>query len=268
MKTKTTHKMESKELGRGNTKTRPNQCKKWCFTYNNYDTKVFNELKDTFMKKGIKFIIGEEIGANGTPHLQGYIECPKKMRWSEITNNKKIHWEVAKGTRMDNIRYCSKDGIVWNNGLVVNCITKLYPWQNQIKELLNIQPDGRKIHWYFDEIGGCGKSSFCKYMYIHHRVPTIQGGKYSDIINIIFNLNMDEVRILLIDIPRVNKDKISYAAIECILNGMITNTKYETGIKVFNPPHVVVFANHRPNLSKLSEDRWVINDLGMPPDKN
>jgi hypothetical protein len=58
-----------------------------------------------------------------------------------------------------------------------------------------------------------------------------------------------------------NQNKVSYSSIECIKNGMITNTKYETGFKVFNPPHVVVFSNFPPDEEKLSADRWNIKEI-------
>jgi len=61
---------------RGNTNPRPNQCKRWCFTFNNYNQEDYTNLIKTFTKMNIGYIIGEEVGANGTPHLQGYIECP------------------------------------------------------------------------------------------------------------------------------------------------------------------------------------------------
>ena len=100
-------------------------------------------------------------------------------------------------------------------------------------------------------------------MYVKHGVITIQGGKLADIINIIFNLNMDNVKAIMIDIPRNHKNHVSYSAIECILNGMITNTKFETGVKVFNPPHLVVFSNFYPEKGEdiLSDDRWDIIEL-------
>ena len=72
---------------------------------------------------------------------------------------------------------------------------------------------------------------------------------------------MNAIRMVLIDVPRNLKNNVSYSAIECILNGMITNTKYETGLKVFNPPHVVVFSNYYPVMDKLSMDRWKIMEL-------
>jgi hypothetical protein len=43
---------------------------------------------------------------------------------------------------------------------------------------------------------------------------------------------------------------------------MICNTKYETGVKVFNSPHIFVFANFPPDKpDELSNDRWIIKEL-------
>ena len=76
----------------------------------------------------------------------------------------------------------------------------MYPWQKEIEDLSMTEPDGRTIHWYWENEGGVGKSSFCKYMYIKHGAITIQGGKLADIMNIIFNLDMNEVTTLIIDV--------------------------------------------------------------------
>lgn len=239
------------------------QSKRWCFTWNNYDSIVIHYLMLFFQSNKILYIIGEEFGPEcGTPHLQGYIECPTKKRWEEFHLPHVIHWERCKGDREQNIKYCSKSEIYHCSDIFkpIEIIKHLYDWQKDIENLLNINPDGRTVHWYFDKLGGIGKSSFCKYMYVKHNIPTIQGGKLADIMNIIFNMNYVP-KLLLIDIPRNNGNKVSYTSIECILNGMITNTKFETGIKVFNPPHVVVFANEKPDKEKLSKDRWNIVNL-------
>jgi len=265
-------KNRSNRVIEGNTNTsitkQPNKCKRWCFTWNNYPENEPDNIIELFNKLNIQYIIGKEIGKIGNiKHLQGYIECPTYMRWTEFGLPKQIHWEKCKGSRHDNVEYCSKEGqyscsnILRKHFVQTLCTNTLYPWQKNIESLFHTEPDGRSIHWYYDEEGGKGKSAFCKYMYVVHKVPTIQGGKMADVINIMFNLDLDEVRMVLIDIPRSTGNKISYGAIECILNGMITNTKFETGIKVFNPPHVVVFANKPPNESKLSEDRWKVTEL-------
>ena len=69
---------------------------------------------------------------------------------------------------------------------------------------------------------------------------------------------MSNTKIVVIDLPRNNGNKVSYDAIESIKNGLICNTKFETGSKGFAPPHIVVFANALPEIEKLSADRWNI----------
>nr|KAG5709282.1 hypothetical protein BaRGS_018034 [Batillaria attramentaria] len=65
-------------------------------------------------------------------------------------------------------------------------------------------------------------------------------------------------RIVIFNLTRSQEDHINYEIIESIKNVIIFSPKYESGMKIFEPPHVVVFANFSPNLSKLSQDRWDI----------
>lgn len=239
---------------------------KYDFVYNNYKSEEIPLIEIVLKQICKRYLFGEEIGKEGTPHLQGFIDLKTKMRMSELV---KIilygfsYRECRNETAL--IEYCKKDGKVKSFGFPkpLKIIQKLHGWQEEIVKIISAEPDGRTLHWYVDTIGGKGKSSFCKYLFVKYKCLIIQGGKLADIMNIIFNTNMDDVTSVIIDVPRINKNKISYASVECILNGMITNTKYETGIKVFNPPHVIVFSNYHPNTDGdvLSKDRWKITDL-------
>jgi len=151
----------------------------------------------------------------------------------------------------------------WGFPKPIKVITNLYAWQKSIETMvINTEPDNRKIYWYWESVGGIGKSDFIKYMIVKYNALLCQGGKHSDIINLVFNCDMNNTNVVFFDIPRANKGNISYTALECIKNGMVCNTKYETGVKVFNPPHLIVFANFPPSdLEQLSLDRWVIQEL-------
>ncbi len=53
--------------------------KRWCFTLNNPEIDEISNI--VLVCKGMTgvFIIGSEVGENGTPHLQGYVEFIKNV---------------------------------------------------------------------------------------------------------------------------------------------------------------------------------------------
>lgn len=84
------------------------------FTLNNYTEHELETIKSLTDSGKCNYIIfGKEIGANGTPHLQGYIEFPRDR---QLTTLKRIpgltraHFEGRKGTQEQAISYCKKDG--------------------------------------------------------------------------------------------------------------------------------------------------------------
>lgn len=85
------------------------QGKRWCFTLNNYVEGDFAAFHDAADRAFV--IIGKEVGDQGTPHLQGYITFYKNKRIGALKEiNARAHWEIARGSTDDNIRYCSKEG--------------------------------------------------------------------------------------------------------------------------------------------------------------
>jgi len=253
----------------GNTKTsfskQISPCKRWCFTLNNYTNMDISSIVPIFNKECNFGIIGKEIGEEcGTPHLQGYVEFINKVRPKNMFTTR-IHWEKCKGNREDNVTYCSKsEDVIWKKGFPkpIKIIENLYDWQKRIEDIVLDEVDDRKVYWFWESNGNIGKSAFIKYMIIKHKVLFCSGGKYTDIMNLVFNQDMDNCNCVMFDIPRANKGHISYASLESIKNGLVCNTKYETGVKVFNSPHLIVFANFPPDdENELSNDRWVITEL-------
>lgn len=82
--------------------------KNWCFTINNYSELDISALTGAISKY---VIMGKEVGASGTPHLQGFIVLENVQRMSAMKKvHPTAHWEIAKGTAAQNRVYCSKDG--------------------------------------------------------------------------------------------------------------------------------------------------------------
>jgi len=95
--------------GLGNTNQPNTRSRRWCFTLNNYTLEEKSHISALF-QNSVYFIQGEEVGAEGTPHLQGYVEFKHQKTLSALKKiNKRIHWEIARGNRDQNIKYCSKE---------------------------------------------------------------------------------------------------------------------------------------------------------------
>jgi len=93
------------------------ESKNWCFTINNYaETDLFS-VKEIACKY---IIVGKEVAASGTPHLQGYVSFDSNKRFKAV---KKLfphgtHLEKAKGSALQNIAYCSKeDSTAYTSGV-------------------------------------------------------------------------------------------------------------------------------------------------------
>lgn len=86
-------------------------------TFNNYTQEDFSALQQNLQNHGCYYyVIGEEVGESGTPHLQGTV-CYKNARAMSAmikTFDKKIHWEPVKDLT-GSIKYCKKDNkfVAW-----------------------------------------------------------------------------------------------------------------------------------------------------------
>lgn len=81
--------------------------RRWCFTLNNYDNCDITAVKT---KQCSYIIVGFEVGANGTPHMQGYVEFLNPTTLSAMKKwLPRAHFESAKGTAEENEKYCLKD---------------------------------------------------------------------------------------------------------------------------------------------------------------
>lgn len=268
--------LETLEIEGGNTnnplhppKKQVSQLLHWCFTWNNYQQKDIETLETLFKFLGHKYCFQEECGnLEGTPHLQGVVSLKKKMRWTEFGLPPQIHWEKTKSLTNAYI-YCSKEETRVGKCFTFNykvraklkLITPEYDWQLELINLIDTEPNERHVYWYWSHLGGVGKSQFCKYLVAKKNAVFFEEGKKSDIMKLIFDVDMDDHNLIVVDVPRDNGNNISYKSIESIKNGMIYSSKYEGGYKLFNSPHLIVFANAEPKYEALSSDRWKVREI-------
>ena len=52
-----------------------------------------------------------------------------------------------------------------------------------------------------------GKSAFIKYMIVKYNVLFCSGGKHTDIMNLVFNQDMNTCSCVIFDIPRANRGR-------------------------------------------------------------
>lgn len=84
----------------------PAPAKDWCFTINNPKAKHWDKL----WALDYQYLVFQvEVGAEGTPHIQGFVQLRDKVR---LTGLKKLlpkaHLEKRKGTPEEAAHYCKK----------------------------------------------------------------------------------------------------------------------------------------------------------------
>ncbi len=239
------------------------QANKWFFTYHIKDGETFEQAflhLEPLKKLCDKYIWGEEHGKGGkTPHLQGafILEGKKKMRRMTLIKHffknhawmaKLKNWGLAFG-------YCQKECNEIHTSEEVKEEVKIikkedfYRWQEQLMERIQQEPNDRDIYWVEGEQGK-GKTQFMKYLCIEHGA-IILNGKTSDMKNgvakykekhngntpklIVSNIGFDK------DLTRLN-----YYGYEEIKDMCFYSGKYEGDMIIGNNPHLIIFANGKP----------------------
>lgn len=258
---------------------------KWCFTWNHYPVDWVALMAPALvgaMWRGMKEI-GDE---KSTPHIQGYVLFPAKVRPAGFRGIPKvIHWEKMKGTIDENEEYCTKN---LQKGKTVHSHLQNYQqvdlklygnikpkrkmkfppmdlwWEKDILKTIEEEPDDRTIWWYWSENGNLGKTTFCKYLTFHHDAIPLSG-KGADVRNGVCTYLKDKGKVpelCVFPIPRsFDSSYLSYEAIENIKDMYFYSGKYEGGVVCGPCPHLFVFANFEPDQERMSSDRWKIINI-------
>lgn len=131
-----------------------------------------------------------------------------------------------------------------------------FEWQANVLSLVASPPSDREILWVYDPVGNHGKTYLSKYLVDSKGAFYCNGGKSVDV-----SYSYSGQNIVVFDYVRDAADYVSYGVIEQIKNGILFSTKYESDVKRFSVPHVLVFANFRPAEDKFSQDRLCIIEL-------
>ncbi len=277
MLTTKTHTTQDNTGAGGNVKPQLRK-RAWMVTINNPDENTITQLKGTGW--GVKGCGQLEIGEKeATPHIHMYIyfkEAKKGCEMKTIFPKGKLEWVK---NRESCILYCTKEHttsgfltrtegpFVWGNLKVpkprkpLRLISELREWQKKVLLLIRNEPDERTIHWIWDN-GLSGKTVFSKYLCANHNGIQV-GGRASDAKYAIAKaLEKDlEINLVIFGFTRTNEQYVSYEGIESIKDGIFFSNKYESGMCLYNCPHVICFANFEPEKERLSEDRWNIIKL-------
>lgn len=266
-----------------------NQCYRWSFTFNKNDRieqtdeqfgTMYTYMCELFERIKSKYVFQlEKSPTNNRLHYQGHLKLTTKLR---LTGLIKITKDTMPGCHFspDSERgstnaefYCIKRDETYIAGPWYDNTFEIpydgsdliqpntfHPWQRDLSIYLEGQPDADKIMWIYQPDGGCGKSSYCKFMCYHFGYPQLIVCKPADLMHLVFTSRTSKT--YFIDIQRTlgidqTMDSL-YSSIEQLKNGYIVNTKYITGYKLFAKPHVIVFSNIRPNTKKLSGYKWLL----------
>ena len=88
--------------------------RRFAFVINNYEERDIEAVIMLKTYPNVTYLVAEkEVGESGTPHIQGYLEFKSQTTRQRIWNllNQKAHIEKAKGDRISNYIYCTKDEI-------------------------------------------------------------------------------------------------------------------------------------------------------------
>lgn len=259
----------------GNTKPSSHPCIRWCFTLHGYSEEDIEILKSMSCSDVPVFkycVFSEELGGSGeTPHLQGYFELFKKKRYNELGLREQYHFECTKSDRERNIEYISKEGgKCYINGRIVRRKQylkkeQLYKWQKKVVKLCDdISDEDRFIYWFYDEKGCSGKSKLANYIVKNYNALVVSG-KISDVFNGVVNWKKNLgifPDIIIYDIPRsFDLEYLNYTAIEKLKDGLFFSGKYESGMVDMPYPLIIIFSNEKPELNKMSQDRWKVDNI-------
>lgn len=275
--------------------------KSWIFTWNSTNSGFLirePELRSILEAIAEEYVFQKEFVSR--VHYQGYLKLTNRVRKKTLLNMMRSKgtqypsdtWDNLtvqniRGTDKEAIAYVTKsetrigDPIysttiqpyVQRDLAILQNEDNWHPWQKSLSSLLETHkgeirlPDDRTIIWIYDWEGNAGKSKFLKMLCVNYPQDAIKlpFGSPNQIRSSVCAAGPK--RIYFLDLPRsMKQDNMDFHAIfdviEDIKNGFVTTSMYgQYKTLMFEPPHIVVFANAPCPVGLLSKDRWQSYEL-------
>ena len=230
--------------------------------------KLYELIESTFRPLCNKYVFGEEYGkSQSTPHIEGYLIFKKKTEFNSIQKLFQFSdlQKSCKKISQAGIEYCLKEGntsIRKGIPLPLKLIKELYPYQQQVIDLIKAEANDRNIIWFFGN-KNIGKTQLLKLLCAQHGCYILPCTKrhalsqvhrtHSSVELYAINLTADESSYQtheLFSIIEAVKDGLFSAAFGTEANEMC----------IFNSKHIVVMANKPPdwNKTEIDRDRFLI----------
>lgn len=214
-----------------------------------------------------KWVIGRETGKKGYEHWQIRFESSQFEKDGDPNGFEIIKdWfreAHVEADASDNWEYEKKEGryFAWDDN--PEKLRQRYGNFNGKQEwclYLASKTTDRQILLWYDPKGSSGKSWFCGAMWERRRAyycpPFLPTAK--EIVQFVASGYAGEEYVIL-DMPRDVKWTTSlYAGIEAIKDGLIAEPRYHAGTQNIRGAKLIVLANTKPKLDRLSTDRWVV----------
>lgn len=246
----------------------------WCLTLNNWTPDEHKILLDYIKGDSAnEYIIGKEKlnkeGELGTPHLQIWFSFNIKKRWETLKKiNNRLHVEETKGSKKQNLAYCSKEGDFVTNCRVprpLEVIQDLRTYQRKIMDIVETEPEPRKIYWFWGD-KNIGKTEILFKLCAEKQafiLPTSKRHALSQVFKThedtdiyCMNLTADESEYQsndMFSILESIKDRMFAAAFGTECNGMC----------LMNHKHLIVLGNQPPDFMKteIDQNRFIVEEI-------
>ncbi len=198
-------------------------------------------------------------------HCQFYFELLKKGRPTELKNffPCKPHYEKARGTRFENLDYCTDPAKRRPGGRVfanfrdrrAKPLKKLYVWQQHVFDYLKGPIHPREILWVYGA-ADTGKTALMKHLVLTLGARVVSG--HTRHVTAVVSKTCLSTSIYIFPLAYAAGNRVCYEGMEAAKDCFGSAHFGTKGLDMFvaKPAHVVVIANFAPAEHNMSKDRF------------